>query len=165
MRVPTRRGELNNRRDDGPFLVTAEGLLRLEQTCARLERDVAPLAAEVARLKENGDLSENFEYQDAKHRLRQLHGRIMSMKDRIKRAEVITKPAGNSVQLGSTVVVESGGKRITLEILGSHEADPAHGRISDRSPLGQVLLGHTLGDKVSMQTKNGTIEYRIIEIQ
>ncbi len=167
MRVPIRRGEFNRKRDDGPFSITAEGLLRLEQTLVHLERDIAPLAAEVARLKENGDLSENFEYQDAKHRLRQLHGRIMSIKDRMKRAEVIKKDprAVDRVQLGSTVVLESARKRLIFEILGPHEADPARGRISDRSPLGIALIGHAHADTVSLETKNGTIEYRIIEIR
>ena len=122
---------------------------------------------EVERTKEHGDFSENAAYQDAKHTLRRTHGRMDSLKDRIKRAVIIEKGknASGKVELGSTVVLEKDGKPFTFEILSHHEADPSHGRISDSSPLGQALLGHAVGDRVALQLKAGTIDYNIIEIR
>ena len=167
MQTPIRRGDLLRKRDDGPFVITAEGLARLRKQLVRLEVELPALIQEVTRTKENGDLSENFEYQDAKHRMRQMHSRIASMKDKISRAVIITKNARTSgvIQLGSTVVLESSSAKKTYEILGPHEADPSRGRISDHSPLGAALLGHSVGDTVTLQTTKGSIEYRIIEVQ
>lgn len=165
MRVPIRRGEQNIKRDDGPAMMTAGALQRLNDTLADLERAIPIIASEVATHKEQGDLSENFEYQDAKHRLRALHGRIANIKDKIKRAQVITRDLkSDKVQLGSTVVIQTEGQELTFEILGSQEADPSHGRISDRSPLGSALLGHAVGDIVTVYTASGEVDYKILKV-
>ncbi len=166
MQVPIRRSEQSIKRDSGPVMVTADGLARLQKELVELEKLPPALAKEVERTKEFGDLSENAAYQDAKHQLRRTYGRIESLKDRIKRAVIIEK-TGNTgtVQLGSTVVLEFNGKRVIFEILGHQEADPSHGRISDRSPLGQALMGRKVGDQVSLEVKTGAIEYKIVEIK
>ena len=174
MQVPHRRSEQNRRRDTGSVYLTPEGLAQLHLQLTEIERGLPAMIQEVMRTKENGDLSENFEYQDAKHTLRQMHGKVASIKARIARAVIIKKDASPSgmVEVGSTVVLETNGsasggarKRITYEILGSHESDPSHGRISDRSPLGALLLNRMAGDVVTLTTKTGSREYRIIEIR
>ncbi len=167
MQVPKRRAEQYRRKDLGSVYLTAEGLARLQEQLAELQRELPALIQEVMRTKENGDLSENFEYQDAKHTLRRTHGRIASIKARIARAIIIKKDARPSgiVEIGSIVVLETGGKRITYEILGSHESDPSNGRISDRSPLGVLLLGRMAGDTVTLTTKTGSREYQIVEVR
>lgn len=167
MQVPKRRSEQKIKREEGPFLVTKEGLQRLEQQLVKLEESVPHLIAEVEYTKSHGDFSENAAYQDAKHQLRRTYGRIESIKDRIKRAQVIERGASSDgrVQIGSTVVIELGGKQHRFEILGSHESDPGNGRISNRSPLGMALMGHSAGDTVQVQTNAGTVEYRVIEVQ
>lgn len=175
MQVPKRKSEQNRlRRDVGSVYLTAEGLARVQQELAELQRGLPAMIQEVMRTKENGDLSENFEYQDAKHTLRQTHGKIASLKARVARAVVITKDVKSSgmVEVGSTVVLEIGGSasggasnRVTYEILGSHESDPTHGRISDRSPLGALLLNRMVGDVVTLTTKTGSREYKILAIQ
>ena len=168
MQVPKRKSEQNRlRRDVGSVYLTSEGLARVQQELAELQRGLPLMIQEVMRTKENGDLSENFEYQDAKHTLRQMHGKVASLKARIARAVVITKDAHPSgmVEVGSTVVLEMDGKQVTYEILGSHESDPTHGRISDRSPLGAVLLNRMAGDVVTLTTKTGSREYKILSIQ
>jgi len=167
MQVPQRRAEKNRKRDTGSFYLTPQGLQQLKNELARLERGLPALIQEVMRTKENGDLSENFEYQDAKHTLRNTHGRIASLTAKINGALIITKSANTSgmVEIGSTVVLETNGKRVTYEILGSQESDPAHGRISDRSPLGALLLGRIVGDEIALTTPSGSRTYTIVKIQ
>lgn len=167
MQVPRRRSEQSIKRDTGTFLVTAQGLVQLQADLAQLESELPEMIKEVERTKEHGDFSENAAYQDAKHALRRAHARVASIKDRMKRAVIIEKDANANglVQIGSTVVLESGKKRVTFEILGHHESDPANGRISDRSPLGQALLNHAVGDKITLELKNGPVEYYILEVQ
>lgn len=167
MQVPKRRSEQNIKRDSGPFLLTAQALARLKMQLADLEKQLPFLISEVERTKGFGDFSENAAYQDAKATLRRTHSRIESIKDRIKRAEIIEQGPNTSgkVQIGSTVVLETNGKRHTFEILGPHEANPSTGRISDRSPLGQALLNHAVGDEVVLELRAGSVRYKIIEIQ
>jgi transcription elongation factor GreA len=167
MQVPRRRSEQFIKRDTGPFTVTAAGLQRLKDQLARLEKELPEMIAEVERTKGHGDFSENAAYQDAKHTMRRTHSRVASIKDRIKRAVIIEQGANDSgtVQLGSTVVLEAGGRQVTFEILGPHEADPSRGRISDQSPLGQALLNHVVGDQVTLTVQAGEVVYRILEIK
>ncbi len=167
MQVPHRRSEQNKRRDAGSVYLTPEGLSRLHKQLLEIQGGLPAMIQEVMRTKENGDLSENFEYQEAKHTLRRMHGQVASIKARIARAVIIKKDASPSsiVEIGSTVVLETDGKRITYEILGSHESDPAHGRISDRSPLGVLLLGRMVGDVVTLTTKTGSRTYTILAVQ
>lgn len=161
MQVPKRRSELNVKRDTGPLLITAEGLARLEKKVERLKSELPAMIKEVERTKEHGDFSENAAYQDAKATLRRTYNRIASTEDKIKRATVIEKAPSGEVGLGSTVVLEMSGKRVTFEILGPHEANPSAGRISNQSPLGQALLGRKVGEKVSVRSA----EYTIVEIK
>lgn len=168
MQVPRRRSEQNVKRDTGPFLITVSGLEKLQRQLSDLQAQLPKLIAEVEYTKSHGDFSENAAYQDAKHTLRRTHSRIESLQDRIKRAVIIERGGSNiagEVQIGSTVVVETAAKQYTFEILGSHEADPATGRISNKSPLGQLLLGRKAGDEVLLQLKNGPVRYKIISVQ
>ena len=167
MQVPKRRSEESRRRESGAFFVTHEALERLQRLRVRLHGELPALIAEVERTKGFGDFSENAEYQDAKHTLRRRYGRLASIDDRLLRAEVIDhagSPSG-SIQLGSTVVLESGGKEQTYTILGPHETDPMRGRISHVSPLGALLLGRMAGDTVTLNTAIGARTYRIVSVR
>ncbi|MBI3626540.1 GreA/GreB family elongation factor [Candidatus Uhrbacteria bacterium] len=166
MQVPKRRSEQSVKRDSGPVMITADGLARLEKELTQLQTQVPDMIAEIERTKLFGDFSENAAYQDAKSSLRRTYSRIDSLKDRIKRAVIIEKSSDNcTVQLGSTVVLEISGKLVTFEILGHQEADPSQGKISDRSPLGQALMNCSAGEKVTIKTKSGEVEYKILEIK
>ncbi len=166
MQVPKRRSEQNVKRDSGPLLITSDGLGRLQRTLTRLERGISDMVKEVERTKEHGDFSENAAYQDAKATLRRTYSRIANIQDKIKRAQIITKGAqGGIIGLGSVVVLDAGGKRLTFEILGPHEADPSKGRISNQSPLGQALMERKAGDTVSVATKKGQTVYTIAEVR
>lgn len=166
MQVPKRRGENRRRGESGTLYVTADGLARLKSELVELERGVPELIAEVERTRAFGDFSENAEYQSAKHSLRRTYGRIMQLRGKIARAALINKSEKSGiVALGSTIVLEVNGKRVTYEILGSEETDPSGGRISYRSPLGVLLMNRMAGDSVTLTTKTGQVVYRIIEVQ
>ncbi len=123
--------------------------------------------AEVRRLAEMGDFSENFGYQNAKALLRRINSRIDSLKERIKNA--IPIKAGNSadgvIHLGSTVTVFVNAKPMSFEIVGSLETNPSRGRISHNSPIGVALIGHKAGDEVVFHGPAGDVVYQIVEVK
>lgn len=161
MRLPIRRAErLKTGGDDGPVQLTKEGLEKLKRKLEQLEKQDLPEAIEdVRRTAEFGDFSENAEYQEAKWRMRRLHGQIFGLKEKIKHAAIIEPDASlvGTVQLGSTVVVKKDSSQQTFHIVGPDEADPGKGWISYLSPLGRALIGRAVGEEVN--------EYRIQSIK
>lgn len=114
---------------------------------------------------ENGDFSENAEYQIAKGRLRGLNKTIDEIKYQLANAEVIKSPTDTkTVQMGHAVTFSVNGIEKTFHILGSTEANPNAGVISYKSPLGALLLGHSTGDEVTMQVGNKPVKYKIVHI-
>jgi transcription elongation GreA/GreB family factor len=111
-------------------------------------------------------LSENAEYQDAKAKLGRIDSRIFSLKERIKNAQVIEYGSDSSgkVRIGSTVTVMSNDKTRTYQIVGTQESDPSRGMISYRSPLGEALLGHAVGETVILNRDGQSLAYRITEV-
>jgi len=128
--------------------VTQETLDSMKRTVERLIKVERPLAlAEVQRLAEMGDLSENFGYYVAKTALRSMDGKIENLKDKINLAVVIESGLlDGKVHVGSTITLLLNGQLLTVTILGSTESAPGQGRISRGSPLGAALLGHSVGD-------------------
>lgn len=116
-----------------------------------------------------GDLSENSEYDDAKNEQAFLEGEIQELEAKIRNSDIIKAGAGDVVQMGSTVTVvdlefaEDGPG--TFMLVGSTEADPDEGKISNESPLGQSLLGCKVGDIVDVHAPAGVIKYEIKEIK
>jgi transcription elongation factor GreA len=173
-----RKLDYSKKEDNGPIHLTADGFARLKEKLARIKQRLPALAEEARRTAAYGDRSENAEYKEAKGSLRRATWQILSIEDQIKRVVVIKSGPNVSgrVEIGSTVVLEvnekdgstsspRAGVRKTFEILGPHETDPAHGRISYESPLGATLMGHLKGDAITIQTRNGSNAYRIIEIR
>ena len=133
-----------------PTYLSKDGLEKLR---AELEEMVTVKRPEVANrihdAKEHGDLSENAEYEDAKNEQAFVEGRIQTLEALIKNATLIDENhSTDHVQIGSTVSVESGDGKETFTIVGSTEAKPAEGRISNESPVGRALLGKKKGEKV-----------------
>ena len=116
-----------------------------------------------------GDLSENSEYDDAKNEQAFLEGEIQELEAKIRNSDIIKAGAGDVVQMGSTVTVvdlefaEDGPE--TFMLVGSTEADPDEGKISNESPLGQSLLGCKVGDIVDVHAPAGVVKYEIKEIK
>lgn len=149
---------------DKVLYLTKEGLEKIQSELAHLVKvRRKEIAARIQEAKELGDLSENAEYQEAKNEQAFNEGRIEELDNIIKQAVIITE-AGQSdgtVRVGCTVTVATGHKKLGLSIVGSNEADPLSGKISNESPLGQALLGRQAGETVTVATPKGQVEYTI----
>lgn len=148
-------------------IVTQEGLQKLkdelEDRKIRLRQEIAQAIKEA---KEQGDLSENAEYSDAKHRQNENESRIAELEMQIKGSVVAATPGDNSlVHVGSSVVVKANGMDMTFHIVGSNEANPSEGKISNESPLGSAFLGKKKGDRVFVDTPAGKMEYQIVDVK
>ncbi len=147
--------------------ITADGLEKLKVELEELKTvRLRELANRVDAAKSLGDLSENAEYHDAKDDLAMTHARIRQIEEMLKNVSIITSEGEtDTVRIGSTVELEySGGKKKSYKIVGSNEADPLNGLISNESPLGSAFLDRKKGEKVDVETPGGTIEYKIVSI-
>lgn len=147
-------------------LLTKEGLEKLQKELETLitqkRRDVIERIQEAVA---HGDLSENADYAQAKEEQAFIEGRIQELEEIIKNSEIIQAAADrNIVSIGCTVKVRVNSSEKSYTIVGSNEANPAKGRISNESLVGQKLLGTKLGDKVEIQTPAGKAGYEILEI-
>lgn len=147
------------------FLLTKEGVKDLETELATLIAERAPLAERIKSARDLGDLGENAEYQSAREEHDKLEGRISEIEHILRNVQLISKPKNdNKVQLGSTVKLKSDGKTKQFQVVGTVEADPLSGKISDESPIGKALLGKKLGESVEIVTPAETATYKIIDI-
>lgn len=145
------------------------GNLRLKEELGRLEkvdRIEVVKAIEVAR--EHGDLKENAEYHAAKERQGHIEGRILELKDKLSRAEVIdcSSVSTNTAVFGTVVTLLDldTDDEVTYQLLGPEEADVKKGSISVLSPLGRSILGKEVGDEVQVTTPGGKREFELMEI-
>lgn len=152
-----------------PMYLTPEGYRRLRE---ELEYLRTVRRAEVAQLigsaKEEGDIRENAAYEDAKNQQAFVEGRIQDIERILKHAVIIDEPAESDVVvIGSRVTVVEHGydEPETFRIVGSAEADPKNGFISNESPIGSALLGHRVGDEVAVNTPSGELRFRILAIE
>ena len=150
-----------------PTLLTVEGREKLE---AELEYLITVRRSEVAeairQAKEEGDITENSAYDEAKEAQAFLEGRIRTLQNMLRHVEIIDQNGGSdTVQIGSQVtIVEGENEPETYTIVGSAEVDPSNGRISNVSPLGKALLDRRLGDEVEVQAPAGTLRFVIQNI-
>ncbi|MDP3724344.1 MAG: transcription elongation factor GreA [bacterium] len=151
------------------ILLTQDGLGRLQKEYANLVELKRPkVVARIQRAREFGDISENSEYEAAREEQAFMEGRIQELEEILKRAQVIahvpTKKPG-FVVIGSTVKVEVDGEIDEFMIVGSLEADPMKGKISNESPAGMALLGAKVGDVVEVTTQIVRTKYKVLEIR
>jgi transcription elongation factor GreA len=148
-------------------LVTKEGIKKLEAELEHLRDVRRPEVIENIHLaRENGSTNENAEYDYAKDEQGQVEGRIQTIEGMINHATVI-EGANHSrkVGFGSKVSLHSPGNQVEqFTIVGSVESNPAEGKISNDSPVGKALMGHSVKDKVEIPTPGGTIKYTIVKI-
>ncbi len=148
------------------YLLTQEGLLKLNEELKHLINDKRKEVIE--RIREaaaHGDLSENADYAQAREEQSFIEGRIMEIEDMIKNAEIITHSTQhNIVTIGSTIKVNVNGEEKSYSIVGSNEANPGAGKISNESTVGKALLGKKVGDKVTITAPAGDKEYEIVSI-
>ena len=149
--------------DNQVYYVSAEGLQELQNELAHREGAIRlEIADKIGTAKDQGDLSENFEYQDSKERQAQNETRIIQLRDMLTRVKLIEKSDKSTIQLGSRFEVSLGdGTKKTFEIVGATETDPMAGKISNESPIGKAFLDKDVGDTVPVTTPSGTITYKI----
>jgi len=150
-----------------PTYLSRDGLEKLRSELDEMTNvRRAEVATRIHDAKEHGDLSENAEYEDAKNEQAFVEGRIQTLEALIKNATIIDEQHSTEhVQIGSTVTVESGDGAETFTIVGSTEASPRDGRISNESPVGRALLGRKKGDKVVVRVPAGDFSYTITAIR
>ena len=149
--------------------LTKEKLIELKAELLNLKtKKRLDVAERLKRAKELGDLSENSEYFEAREEQSRVEGRILELDEMLRNAEVFEKRHGvnnGNIQVGSTVIAEKNGQKMNFEIVGSNEANPEKGIISNESPIGKAFLDKKPGDIVSVNTPKGKMEYKIISIE
>lgn len=147
------------------YRLTKEGITELENELKALIVKRPLIADSIKTARELGDLAENAEYQSARADQERNDARISEIEHILQNVEVIKAPKGDSkVQLGSTVKLKNDGKTKEFQVVGTVEADPLNGKISDESPIGKALLGKKLGEAVEIQTPAETTTYKVISI-
>lgn len=147
------------------FRLTKQGVAELQTELDNLIARRGEIADAIKTAREQGDLSENAEYHAAKDDHERTEGRIAELEAILTSVEIITKPKGdNKVQLGSTVKLRSGHSEKVFQVVGTVEADPLEGKISDESPIGHALLGKKEGEDVEIVTPAETATYKIANI-
>jgi transcription elongation factor GreA len=145
--------------------ITQEKFNELTRKLERLITITRPqAAAEVSRLAELGDFSENAEYQLAKGRLRGINSSILKIQHHLNNAIIFTPQSSDRVQLGSRVTVTDGEQQKTFQIVGSSEINILKGIISHHSPIGAALMDHMVGETVIIKLAHKKITYTILTI-
>lgn len=149
------------------FYLTQKGIEKLQEELDELISTQRPtIAARLKEAKDYGDLSENIQWDDAKDQQAFVEGRISEIENILKNVTVIESPKAKTiVELGSVVhlQLENGIQRYT--IVGSTEASPEEGKISNESPIGKALLGRKTGEEVEIEIPSGKITYKIFKIE
>lgn len=149
------------------FYLTKEGIAKLKEELVDLTGNQRQkIAARLKEAKESGDLSENIQWDDAKDQQAFIEGRISEVENILKHAVIIESPKNKGiVDLGATVhlELEDGVQKFT--IVGSTEANPDEGKISNESPIGRALMGKKPGDEVAVEVPSGTIVYKVKKVE
>lgn len=151
----------------GRYYVTPQGAERLRAELIELQDKRGEMAENIRTAKSYGDLSENFEYHEARREAGMVDGRILQLKEILSNLEVIDpeETASDEVDFGSVVRLrDDTGDEFEVTIVGSLEADPLNDLISFESPLGSALLGTRAGQKVQAEAPDGAIEYQVLEV-
>ena len=152
------------------YFVTPEGAVTLKTRLKEiLETDRPQNVADIERARDHGDLRENAEYHAAKDRQGMLDAEMRDLKDKVGRMEVVnpTDQSGDRIMFSATVTVVNvdTDEEVTYQIVGEHETDSKHGKISYRSPLARALIGKESGDEVVFNAPGGARTYEVLEVE
>ena len=155
---------------DKKKILTYEGLVKLENELHDLKVNRRKeVAQKIKEAREQGDLSENAEYDAAKDEQRDIEARIEELEKILKNAEVVDEDEIDleAISIGCKVKIHDVefDEELEYKIVGSTEANSLQGKISNESPVGQALLGAKVGQTVNVDTQAGTIQYKVLEIQ
>lgn len=155
---------------DKKTILTYAGLKALEEELENLKVvKRKEVAAKIKEAREQGDLSENAEYDAAKDEQRDIEARIEEIEKILKNAEVVVEDEVDfdKINIGCSVLVydKEFDEEIQFKIVGSTEANSLQGKISNESPVGQALLGKKVGDEIRVETQAGVMEYKVLKIE
>lgn len=151
--------------DDQIHYLSADSLATLKKEYEELKNKTIPeIAKHIDEAKQQGDLSENAEYHQAREDMSWAQGRMREVEQIINNAQVIKRQKTDFVGIGSAIVVLTKGVEKNYTIVGPQEINPAKGLISNESPLGEAFIGHKAGDTVEVATPAGKSTYKILEI-
>ncbi len=156
---------------DKKTYITSEGFVKLKKELDDLKNiKRKEIADRIQDAKELGDLSENAEYAEAKNEQSFVEGRIAQLENLLKNVTIIDNSSivqgkDNTVHVGCNVELEAHNKKLSYTIVGSNEADPEKGFISNESPLGQAFLGHKIGEQIEIEVPSGKVIYKILGIK
>ena len=147
--------------------VTEEGLKKIKEELEHRKTTIRQeIATAIKEAKEQGDLSENAEYSEAKRQQAENEARVAELEFMLKEVTVVAhNQTSDAVQMGSKVMVDFNGSKMEFQIVGSNEASPAEMKISNESPIGKGFLGKKKGDKVEIDTPNGKMQYEILDVK
>jgi len=148
------------------YRLTQEGVDELKAEHGELVGQRSGIAMRIKEARELGDLSENAEYQSAREEQDRLESRISELEHILQNAQIIKISKSNGkVRLGSAVKLEAdNGKPEQFQIVGTMEADPMNGKISDESPIGQALMGRAKDDTVEIKLGKQVTKYKVVEV-
>lgn len=148
------------------FRLTKAGIAELEKELNALIAERSAVADRIKTAREFGDLAENAEYQSARQEQEKNEARIAELEHILQNSDIIKATSSNDkVGLGSSVKLKSSnGKTKEFQVVGTVEADPLNGKISDESPIGKALLGQKVGDDIEIKTPAETTVYKIVSI-
>ncbi|MDD5710638.1 MAG: transcription elongation factor GreA [Candidatus Colwellbacteria bacterium] len=149
------------------YFLTKKKLVQLQEELETLKtKGRKAISEDLQTAKELGDLSENSEYIEARERQQRIERKIAELEQTVRNAVVIDERAKKreAVDVGSTTEVVRDGEKLVFFIVGSNEAKPEEGFISNESPLGCALLGHKVGDSVELKTPRGKSRYKIVKV-
>ncbi len=151
-------------------LMTYEGLRALEEEVQDLKVNKRrEIAEKIKEAREQGDLSENAEYDAAKDEQRDIEARIEEIEEILKHAEVVTEEDGEvgKINIGCTVRILDleFDEEIEYRLVGSTEANSLKGKISNESPVGRALIGATINDVVTVETEAGSFQYKVLDVK
>lgn len=146
--------------------VTEDGLKKIKDELETRKTKIRQgIANAIKEAKEQGDLSENAEYSEAKRQQAENEARVAELEFMLKNSKVVSYDnSTGKVQMGSKVKVKMNGDEMEFQIVGSNEANPAEFKISNESPMGRSFMGKNKGDKVEVETPGGKIKYSILGI-
>ncbi len=151
--------------DDQFYYLTAQSLEALKKELETIKNIAIPeIAKNIDEAKQQGDLSENAEYHEARDQMAWAQTRAQELEQIITNAKIITPQNTGTVNMGSSVVVKVNGAERNYSIVGPQEANPGKGMISNESPLGATLMGHKVGDNIDIMTPAGKQTYTVIKI-
>jgi transcription elongation factor GreA len=146
--------------------VSAQSLENLKKEFETIKDITIPeIAKRIDEAKQQGDLSENAEYHQAREDMSWAQGRLKELEQIITNSKLITNQKGSNIVVGSVVLLKINGQEREYTIVGPQEVNPAKGLISNESPLGQALIGHKAGDKIEFKAPAGKQIYEIIKIK